>query len=49
MTQRENFGSTQEALLVAGKNDDFATFLRTDRKGNIMTGNYNPELIEMFE
>jgi hypothetical protein len=47
--QREKMPATQEALLVAGKNDEFATFFRTDRKGNTMMGNYNPELIENFE
>ena len=40
---------TQEALLMAGKNDDIATFIRTDRRGNIITGNYIPELLENFE
>jgi hypothetical protein len=48
-TQRQNFGATQEGVLIAGKNDDFATFFRTDRKGNTMMGNYIPELIENFE
>lgn len=47
--QRAFVSSTQEFLLVAGKNDDYATALRTDRKGNILTGNYIPELIENFE
>ena len=41
--------STQEALLVAGRNDEWGTFLRTDRKGNLLTGNYLPELIDAFE
>jgi hypothetical protein len=41
--------SSQEALLIAGKNDDIATLIRTDRKGNILTGNYIPEIIENFE
>jgi hypothetical protein len=48
-TNREFFPATQGALLMAGKNDDFATMIRTDRKGNLITGNYIPELIEMFE
>lgn len=47
--QREAIPATQEALLIAGKNDDIATILRTDRKGNLLTGNYIPELIENFE
>lgn len=48
-THREQVPTTQEALLVAGKNDDIATILRTDRKGNLMSGNYIAELIEQFE
>lgn len=48
-TQREQIGATQEGLLVMGKNDDNATYLRTDRKGNPMIGNYIPELVENFE
>lgn len=48
-TQREYLGTSPKAIMVAGKNDDFATFIRTDRKGNIITGNYIPELIEPFE
>jgi hypothetical protein len=47
--QRGQIPSTQQALLIAGKNDDISTMIRTDRKGNILTGNYNPELIENFE
>lgn len=47
--QREFVPATQEALLIAGKNDQVATILRTDRKGNLLTGNYIPELIENFE
>ena len=42
--------STQEhAMLIAGKNDDLAMILRTDRKGNLITGNYNPQLHDAFE
>lgn len=48
-TQRAYFPSTQEALLIAGKNDEFATMIRTDRKGNLMYGNYIPALNESFE
>ena len=47
--QREAIPTTQEALLVAGKNDDIAVMMRVDRKGNILTGNYIPELLENFE
>jgi len=47
--QREKIDTTQKGLLVSGKNDDWATFLRTDRKGNIITGNYTPEIREPFE
>jgi hypothetical protein len=47
--QRAVVLSTQEFLMIAGKNDSYATAIRTDRKGNILTGNYIPELIEQFE
>jgi hypothetical protein len=47
--QREAIPSTQEALLVAGKNDDIAVMMRVDRKGNTLIGNYIPELMENFE
>ena len=47
--QRALVSTGQEYLLVAGKNDDYATALRTDRKGNVLFGNYVPELIENFE
>lgn len=47
--QRTYIPTTQEALLVAGKNDEFATMIRVDRKGNILTGNYLPYLNESFE
>ncbi len=46
---REQLPSNQEGLLLMGKNDDVATFLRTDRKGNQMVGNFIPELQEVFE
>lgn len=47
--QREAIPATQEALLVAGKNDDIAVMMRVDRKGNVLTGNYISELMENFE
>ena len=47
--QRDNILDTQEFLLISGKNDSYATAIRTDRKGNLLTGNYIPELIENFE
>lgn len=46
---RSKIEDTQEGLLLSGKNDDFATLIRVDRKGNIMTGNYIPELVDPFE
>ena len=46
---REQIPTNQGGLLLMGKNDDVATFLRTDRKGNQMVGNYIPELQEVFE
>lgn len=46
---REGLLSSSEAVLIAGKNDDTALILRTDRKGNLMMGNYVPELLENFE
>lgn len=48
-TQRERILSTGDGLPMMGKNDDVATFIRTDRKGNQMVGNYIPELNENFE
>lgn len=47
--QREYMGPTQEGVLIMGKNDEFATFFRTDRKGNTMMGNYIPEIWDSFE
>ena len=47
--QREIIPASQEAILIAGKNDDMAMSLRVDRRGNIITGNYIPELLENFE
>jgi hypothetical protein len=46
---REKIADNQEAMLIAGKNDDLATIIRTDRKGNLLSGNYVPELIDAFE
>ena len=46
---REQIPTTQEALLIAGKNDDIAVMLRVDRKGNQLMGNYIPELVENYE
>ncbi len=47
--QRAKLATTQEGLMVMGKNDEYATFIRTDRKGNVLIGNYIPEIIENFE
>lgn len=47
--QLDTIPSSQGALLVAGKNDQYSTIIRTDRLGNQMIGNYIPELIESFE
>lgn len=47
--QREAIEPTQEAVIVAGKNDDVAVMIRVDRKGNLIAGNYIPELTENFE
>lgn len=47
--QREQIPTTQEALMIAGKNDEIAVMMRVDRKGNQLMGNYVPELIENFE
>ncbi len=41
--------ATQEALMVAVKNDQMAVMQRGDRKGNQIIGNYIPELQENFE
>jgi hypothetical protein len=49
LIHREFIPSTQEAQLISVKNDQFATMLRGDRKGNLIIGNYTPELIESFE
>jgi hypothetical protein len=49
LTHREVLPSTQEGLLISGKNDQYGTMIRTDRKGNLITGNYIPELQEFFE
>jgi hypothetical protein len=49
LAQREKVASTQEYSVIAGKNDDFATAIRTDRKGSLMTGNYTSEFFDQFE
>lgn len=49
MKHRDVITPDQHGLIMAGKNDDMVTFMRTDRKGNQMIGNYIPELIENFE
>jgi hypothetical protein len=49
LAQREKVASAQEYSVIAGKNDDFAVAVRSDRKGNIMVGNYIPELFDQFE
>jgi len=46
---REFIPSTQEGLVISGKNDQIAVMFRVDRKGNTMSGNYIPELLENFE
>jgi hypothetical protein len=46
---RDLLPANQEYLVISGKNDEYATAIRTDRKGNLMTGNYIPEIIENFE
>lgn len=48
-SQREKIPTNQGALLVATKNDDISVMLRGDRKGNVLIGNYIPELLENFE
>ena len=47
--QREQLTATSEYLPVAVKNDDIAVAMRGDRKGNLMIGNYIPELVENYE
>lgn len=47
--QREQLTSTSEFLPMAIKNDDISVGLRGDRKGNILIGNYIPEIQENFE
>lgn len=46
---RELLPANIEALLIAGKNDQLATILRTDRKGNLISGNYQSEMLDNFE
>lgn len=47
--QRALISTTQEGLLMSGKNDSNAVMMRVDRKGNTLIGNYTPELLENFE
>lgn len=47
--QRESLPINASAVLLAGKNDDCAVMLRVDRKGDLLIGNYIPELFENFE
>jgi hypothetical protein len=46
---RSTLQDTQEYLMVGARNDEYATALRSDRNGNLLIGNYNPEIIESFE
>lgn len=46
---RQQVATTDEAIPVAIKNDDISVFMRGDRKGNLIAGNYLPEIIENFE
>lgn len=48
-TQRAQILASQEAVLMAGRNDDNAINMRVDRNGNIITGNFIPEIFENFE
>lgn len=48
-SQREYLPATQEGLMISGKSDQYGVMMRVDRKGNIITGNYLPELVENFE
>lgn len=46
---RQALTETSEGLMIACKNDDYSTFVRGDRKGNLLIGNYIPELVDPFE
>lgn len=46
---RTNITDNQAFVAMWVKNDDNLLGLRGDRKGNVITGNYIPELIENFE
>lgn len=48
-TNRGALPETGEGIPMMGKNDDMAVFMRTDRKGNQIIGNFITELIETFE
>lgn len=47
--QREQISATQEYLPNGVKNDNILVGMRGDRKGNLMVGNYIPEIVENFE
>lgn len=49
LSHRGMIPTNQKGLLNSIKNDDWSVFMRGDRKGNVMTGNYIPELLENFE
>lgn len=49
LSHRDLISPDQSGFLMLGKNDDTATIMRTDRKGNQMVGNFIPELQETFE
>lgn len=49
LSSHDKVDANQEYLMIAGKNDSFATPIRTDRRGNQIFGNYTSELIEPFE
>lgn len=46
---RSSIIDSSEAIPVGVKNDDNLLFMRGDRKGNVIMGNYTPELQENFE
>jgi hypothetical protein len=47
--QRDQVTANSEYLPIAVKNDDISIALRGDRKGNVLIGNYIPELLENYE
>ena len=46
---RDQYLTTDEVLPIGGKNDENIMPIRVDRNGNIVTGNFIPEIIENFE